>query len=97
MALVAEVVRSGLAGADKARLLQRWDRVLGLDLDRVEPAAELPAAAAPLLEAREKARAAMDFGESDRLRDSLASLGVAVTDTAEGQRWKLLTGSSKQH
>ena len=97
MALVAEVVRSGLAGADKARLLQRWDRVLGLDLDRVEPAAELPAAAAPLLEAREKARAAMDFGESDRLRNSLASLGVAVTDTAEGQRWKLLTGSSKQH
>jgi cysteinyl-tRNA synthetase len=97
MALVAEVVRSGLAGADKARLLQRWDRVLGLDLDRVEPAADLPAAAAPLLEAREKARAAMDFGESDRLRDALASLGVAVTDTAEGQRWKLLTGSSKQH
>ena len=39
----------------------------------------------------------MDFGESDRLRDSLASLGVAVTDTAEGQRWKLLTGSSRQH
>src|SRR5207245_1597406 len=65
MALVAEVVRSGLAGADKARLLQRWDRVLGLDLDRVEPAAELPAAAAPLLDAREEARAAMDCGDAD--------------------------------
>jgi cysteinyl-tRNA synthetase len=97
MALVAEVVRSGIAGADKARLLRRWDRVLGLDLDRIAPAADLPAAAAPLLAARERARAAKDFAESDRLRDALASLGVAVTDTAEGQRWKLLTGSSKQH
>ena len=97
MALVAEVVRSGLVGADKALLLRRWDRVLGLDLDRAAPAADLPAAAAPLLEARERARAAKDFAESDRLRDALASLGVAVTDTAEGQRWKLLTGSSKQH
>jgi cysteinyl-tRNA synthetase len=97
MALVAEVVRSGLAGADKARLLLRWDRVLGLDLDRAAPAADLPAAASPLLEAREKARAAKDFAESDRLRDALANLGVAVTDTTEGQRWKLLTRSSKQH
>jgi cysteinyl-tRNA synthetase len=97
MALVAEVVRSALAEADKARLLSRWDRVLGLDLERVAPPADLPAAAAPLLEAREKARATRDFAESDRLRDALASLGVAVTDTAEGQRWKLLTGSLKQH
>ena len=97
MALVAEVVRSGIAGADKARLLRRWDRVLGLDLDRIAPAADLPATAAPLLAARQRARAAKDFAESDRLRDALASLGVAVTDTAEGQRWKLLTGSSKQH
>jgi cysteinyl-tRNA synthetase len=97
MALVAELMRSGIAAPDKARLLRHWDRVLGLDLDRVVPAADLPAAAAPLLKAREKARAARDFAESDRLRDALASLGVAVTDTAEGQRWKLLTGSSKQH
>ena len=90
MALVAEVVRSGLGGADKARLLRRWDRVLGLDLDRAAPAAHLPAAARSLLEARKKARAARDFAESDRLRDALAELGVVVTDTAEGQRWKVL-------
>jgi len=91
MALVSEVVRSGLAGAAKAQLLRRWDRVLGLDLDRAAPDVELPLGARALLEAREKARAAKNFNESDRLRQQLTSMGVAVTDTAEGQRWKVST------
>jgi cysteinyl-tRNA synthetase len=89
MALVSEVVRSGLPGAEKAHLLRRWDRVLGLDLDRAVPNVDLPAEAAALLEARESARAAKDFKESDRLRDQLASMGITVRDTAEGQRWKV--------
>jgi cysteinyl-tRNA synthetase len=59
-----------------------------LDLDRVAPNLELPAGARALLEAREKARTAKNFEASDRLRDELAALGVMVTDTAEGQRWK---------
>jgi cysteinyl-tRNA synthetase len=88
MALVSEVTHSSLAAAGKAELLRRWDRVLGLDLDRVAPNLELPAGARALLEAREKARTAKNFEASDRLRDELAALGVMVTDTAEGQRWK---------
>jgi cysteinyl-tRNA synthetase len=90
MALVSEVTRSHLPGADKARLLRGWDQVLGLDLDRIAPDIELPAAAGAVLAAREKARAAKDFQTSDRLREELADMGVAVTDTAEGQRWKVL-------
>jgi cysteinyl-tRNA synthetase len=88
MALVAELVRSSVAPADKARLLQSWDRVLGLDLDQAPDVQSLPDGASSLLEAREKARAVKDFETSDRLRDQLSALGVAVTDTAEGQRWK---------
>src|SRR5438552_3933551 len=87
MALVSEVIHSSLPAGGKAELLRRWDRVLGLDLERVAPNVELPAGAPALLEAREKARAARDFETSDRLRDELAAIGVAVTDTAEGQRW----------
>jgi len=90
MALVAELVRADLPGADKAHLLIAWDRVLGLDLDRATPNLELPAGAAALLESREKARDARDFKESDRLRGELAAMGVAVTDTAAGQRWKVV-------
>jgi cysteinyl-tRNA synthetase len=95
MALVAELIRSGLAVGEKASLLQSWDRVLGLDLDRPKADQSLPDGAPSLLEAREKARAVKDFRTSDRLREELARLGVAVIDTAEGQRWR--TTSRKAH
>jgi len=91
MALVSKLVRSDLPPAGRAQLLRRWDTVLGLDLDRAAPDLELPAGAAVLLDARGKARAAKDFKTSDRLRKELAVIGVAVTDTAEGQRWKVLS------
>jgi cysteinyl-tRNA synthetase len=72
-------------------------RALGLlrDLDRVlavlpDETPDLPADAADLLAQRETARAGRDWVASDRLRDELASLGVAVEDTRDGQRWRLL-------
>ena len=56
---------------------------------RSRRASELPAGAQDLLDARAAARAGKDFAESDRLRDALAGLGVAVTDTPGGQEWSL--------
>ncbi len=91
MALVSEVVHSDLPAGDRARLLLDWDRVLGLDLERAATPRELPETAADLLRRREAARAGRDFATSDRLRDQLAALGVQVTDTPDGQRWKVLT------
>ena len=88
MALVAELIRSDVAAGEKAALLRSWDSVLGLDLDRAPSEVLLPDGATALLEARDKARAAKDFETSDRLRGELATLGIAVTDTAEGQRWR---------
>jgi cysteinyl-tRNA synthetase len=89
MALVSELTRSAIAPVAKAALLRGWDRVLGLDLDRSVPGLELPEGAADLLEARERAREAKDFVRADQLRDELGAAGVAVTDTPEGQRWKV--------
>jgi cysteinyl-tRNA synthetase len=65
------------------------------DLDRVlailpDEAADLPDGAAELLAQREAAREARDWTASDRLRDDLAALGVAVEDTRDGQRWRRL-------
>lgn len=90
MALVSELVRSDLPAGDRGRLLADFDRVLGLDLHREAVPRELPAGAAELLQQRDAARAVRDFATSDRLRDQLAALGVQVTDTSEGQRWKVL-------
>lgn len=35
------------------------------------------------------ARVAKDFAASDRLRDELVNLGIAISDTAEGTRWEV--------
>jgi cysteinyl-tRNA synthetase len=69
--------------------------VLGLDLDRAAPSAALPAGAATLLREREEARAAKDFARSDLLRHQLGDLGVAVIDTADGQRWRVEKGGMR--
>ena len=67
------------------------DALFGLELarevGRPRVAAELPAGAQELLDARASARAAKDFAASDRLRDELSALGVAVVDTKDGQTW----------
>jgi cysteinyl-tRNA synthetase len=88
MALVSELGRSTTAPPTKAALLLSWDKVLGLDLARSALEQPLPAGAKDLLEARERARAAKDFARSDQLREELASLGVHVIDTSQGQRVK---------
>ena len=41
-----------------------------------------------LVATRQKARAARDFAEADRLRDELATLGVTVEDTPSGPVWR---------
>jgi cysteinyl-tRNA synthetase len=79
-----------LSTADAARALgfvRDLDRVLAILPDET---ADLPEGAAALLAAREAARANRDFAASDRLRDELAGLGVAVEDTRDGQRWRRL-------
>jgi cysteinyl-tRNA synthetase len=79
-----------LSSSDAARALaglRDLDRVLAVLPDSGE---DLPPGAADLLRAREAARAGRDWAASDRLRDELAELGVAVEDTRDGQRWRRL-------
>jgi cysteinyl-tRNA synthetase len=79
-----------LSTGDAARalaFLRELDVVLAILPD---PADDLPPAARELLDAREAARAGRDWAASDRLRDDLMALGVAVEDTRDGQRWRRL-------
>jgi len=83
--------------ADRSLSTADAGRALGFvrDLDRVlailpDEAADLPDGAAELLAAREAARVNRDWAASDRLRDELATLGIAVEDTRDGQRWRRL-------
>ncbi|HUR06128.1 MAG TPA: cysteine--tRNA ligase [Nonomuraea sp.] len=66
------------------------DQVLGLDLaieiGRSQRTA-LPPGAAELLSERARAREAGDWAAADRLRESLAAMGVRVSDSPSGQVW----------
>ena len=67
------------------------DHLFGLDLVREVGKSRRPTEvgdhASDLLRQREAARANKDWARSDQLRDELASLGVVVTDTPQGQVW----------
>jgi cysteinyl-tRNA synthetase len=79
-----------LSSADAVRalaFLREIDGVLGVLPDEAD---DLPPGAAELLAARDAARAGRDWDASDRLRDELATLGIAVEDTRDGQRWRRL-------
>jgi cysteinyl-tRNA synthetase len=78
--------------ADLVALIDEVDDVLGVLtlVERERGPVSLSQAQQEALDAREAARAARDWAESDRLRDALASLGVAVEDTPAGQRWHRL-------
>ena len=69
-----------------AAALRDFDRVLGV----IDEAQALPPGAQAKLDERAAARAGRDFAASDRLRDELAQMGVAVEDTKDGQRWKVI-------
>jgi cysteinyl-tRNA synthetase len=88
MALLAELLKSDVEPGAKAALLASWDRVLGLDLARHHADSQLPPGAGELLEERRRARADRDFAKSDLLRQKLATLGVSVVDTPQGQQIK---------
>jgi len=96
LAVVFDLVRElnrridvrALSTADAARalaLLRSLDEVLAILPD---PEDDLDEHAHRLLDERAAARATRDWAASDRLRDELAALGIAVEDTRDGQRWR---------
>jgi cysteinyl-tRNA synthetase len=76
-----------LADREKGALLSSWDRVLGLDFDRLAREQWTPSQEVlDLLRQRDEARKAKDFAASDRIRDQLTAMGLEVMDTPEGMK-----------
>ena len=85
-----------LAEADLAQLRALFDTVLldilGLaDEQQADGHAQLvEGLMSMLLAVRQQAKASRDFATSDRIRDELARLGVAVRDRKDGADWELV-------
>lgn len=94
IALLWEVVDGKLPTSVKKATLLDFDKVLGLRLaestsDRVN-VDEVPASVQHLLAEREQMRRSGDWGGSDRIRESIRTLGYLVEDTSNGVQIKQL-------
>jgi cysteinyl-tRNA synthetase len=69
-------------------------RFLGINVAEVDLTKKIlkqidEATVATLIEKRSAAREAKDFGESDRIRDELAKMGVVLKDGKDGTTWEI--------
>jgi cysteinyl-tRNA synthetase len=82
-ARLAEVMGMlGILGLDAAS--GAWERGMDQQLTAV-----VDGLVTELLKHREAARERQDFAAADAIRDSLAALGVEVSDTPQGPRWRV--------
>lgn len=86
MSVIWDVVKKPVKSKDLADLLLEFDKVLGVNIDKVEKKKELelPQEIKELLEARKKAREEKNWTLSDEIRDRLKEKGYIVKDTKEG-------------
>ena len=88
LSVVWEVIRETDKSKEYAKLIEKFDTVLGLDLKNSEKYIkidlEIPENVKRLLEERKKARQEKNWAKSDEIRDKIKELGYAVKDTANG-------------
>jgi len=90
MAVVWEIIKDSRKSKDFWNLLMDFDRVLGLDLDRVveKRQEEVPPEVQELVNNREEARANKNWKRSDEIRDKIKEMGYVVEDTSQGAKVK---------
>lgn len=94
LAVLWGVVRNDkLTSIEKKNLINDFNRVLGLDLDKDIEAGNtnVPAEIMELVEKRIAAKKAKDFKKADVLRDELKALGWEVVDKKDGVEVKSIT------
>ena len=88
MPLAMSVVWEAVKYADKspkiAKLLEKFDTVLGIKITEKKEQEAIPEEILELVEQRKKARQEKNWAESDRLRDLISEKGYVVKDTKEG-------------
>ncbi|MBM2817703.1 MAG: cysS [Parcubacteria group bacterium] len=90
LALVWKLIKDeGVADRDKRATLLDFDRVLGLNFEKLEEELKkkielVPEEIKTLAEEREKARKEKNFKKSDELRKAINEKGYDIKDTDEG-------------
>lgn len=90
MSIVFDIAKQKEKSNDYYMLIQKFDKVLSLNLDKFEEIdknnnLEIPNEIKELLEKRKEARLNKDYVLSDTLRDKIKEKGYIVKDTKDGQ------------
>ncbi len=85
LSTVWDVVRYEKKSPKLAKILKKFDSVLGIDIEKKEDI-ELPEEVRKLVEERKKAREEKSWELSDELRDKINLLGYNIKDTNEGMK-----------
>ena len=83
MSIVWDVIKYPTKSKKMAKLLDKFDTVLALDLNKPLKQ-EIPEEIITLAEKREEARKNKNWEESDRIRDEIKSKGYTIKDTKNG-------------
>ena len=97
LALTWDMVRSELPGQTKRVLLREFDRIFGLDLDRIPSDGAVPPEVIATVDRRVALREREDYQEADALRDRVASNGYLVEDTTHRARVRSKTPLEKRN
>ena len=97
LALTWDMVRSELPGQTKRSLLLEFDRIFGLDLDRVPSDGAVPPEVIATVDQRVALREREDYLAADALRDRVAANGFLVEDTAHRARVRFKTPLEKRN
>lgn len=84
MSVVWEAIKYPEKSNKIAKLLEKFDTVLGLKIVEKKQEKEIPQEILELVEQRKQARAEKNWAESDRLRDLIAEKGYNIKDTKDG-------------
>jgi cysteinyl-tRNA synthetase len=86
LAVVQELLKSDLDDGIKLATVLDFDRVLGLDLEKVSAEQVLPPDIQKLVDTRRQARMDKDWALSDQLRDQIQAEGYTVQDGPQGMK-----------
>jgi len=86
LAVLQEVLKSGLKTEEKLATVLDFDRVLGLNLAKIFEEEKLPEEIEKLVQAREEARAQKKWQEADNLRAKIEGFGYMIEDGKDGMR-----------
>ena len=84
MSVVWEAVRYQVQSPKIAKLLEKFDTVLGIEITKQKQKQEIPQEILDLVEQRKIARAEKKWAKSDELRDLILSKGYSLKDTKDG-------------